>query len=275
MNVEFGLKDGRRLAGLILAVGSLVFGACASPATTPASTSGAVLSPGASTPGQQTSAPVSAATSPAPQTSGGSPSTLNVTSAAHAAALVLASNPLFAQIVPPSLGSINHAATYSAYPARGGFSVSVVMGSGDCLSGCVNTHTWNYVVNTAGEVGLLNETGSPIEITPPTPSASTAQVTITLVASPTCPVQQNPPNPSCAPRPVAGAQVVVRDTSGAQVASATSDATGAAVIDLPSGAYYVEAGPASGLPSQPEAVAFSVVGGSTVGFFMAYDTGIR
>jgi hypothetical protein len=198
-----------------------------------------------------------------------------VTSAAQAAALVLASNALFAQIRPANPGVAGQSAWYTASAAGDGFSVSVTLGSGDCLAGCINSHTWNYSVSASGGVELVNESGDDVEVGLPTPGAGPAQVIISLVAGPVCPVQQSSPDPSCAPRPVVGAQVVVRDPSGTEVASATADQSGQAMFELPTGAYYAEASAADGFMRQPEPAAFSVVGGSAMSFSMEYDTGIR
>jgi hypothetical protein len=67
----------------------------------------------------------------------------------------------------------------------------------------------------------------------------------------------------------------LRDPSGAELATGTSDEAGHIVLSLPAGAYYVEPQPADGLMGQAAAVAFSVVGGETVAINLDYDTGIR
>jgi hypothetical protein len=48
----------------------------------------------------------------------------------------------------------------------------------------------------------------------------------TATAGPTCPVEKTPPDPSCAPRPVVGAVLIIRDASGGEIAKATTDAAG-------------------------------------------------
>ena len=272
------MSERRLWAFVLVAVASIALGACSAlgngspaptasggPSPTPSASSAASAPSTAPTPSYR---PIDAPTE-SPFVTG------QVASAAQAAALVLASNPLFAQIGPANPGVAGQSAWYTASAAGDGFSVSVTLGSGDCLAGCINSHTWNYSVSASGDVKLVSDSGGDVEIAAPTPGAGPAQVIISLVAGPVCPVEQSPPNPSCAPRPVVGAQVIVRDPSGAQVASATVDESGDVTFELPTGAYYAEASAAGGMMRQPEATAFSVVGGSTVSFSMEYDTGIR
>jgi hypothetical protein len=198
-----------------------------------------------------------------------------VSSPAQAAALVFASNPLFAAITPPAKGVAGQASSYQAFQSGAGFAVAVTMGSGDCLSGCINNHTWNYTVSAKGAVQLVSEQGDPVEVSIDHGTSDPATVTVKLVAGPVCPVERDPPDPSCAPRPVPDVEVVLRDPSGAEVARGTSDPTGQISFTVPAGAYYLEPAAASGLMRQAEPEAFSVVGGSSVILTLEYDTGIR
>ena len=267
----------RTLGAIVVAAASLAIASCAP-------SSGSTLAPtisAAPSASANASAPASVpvvtrpSLHPVPEFSGSPSAAGQVSSPAQAAALVFASNPLFAQIRPTNRDVAGQSASYTASASGNGFAVSVTLGSGDCLAGCINSHTWNYSVSAAGDVGLVSESGDVVEVATPTPSAEKAQVTISLVAGPVCPVERNSPDPGCAPRPVVGAQVVVRDPNGAQVASAAADQSGQVVFELPTGAYYAEASAANGLMGQPEPAAFSIVGGSTAGFSMEYDTGIR
>jgi hypothetical protein len=94
-------------------------------------------------------------------------------------------------------------------------------------------------------------------------------------AGPVCPVERNPPDPSCAPRPVVGATIVIRNGSGAQVAVAISNADGGYFVSLPAGSYVVDPQPVQGLlgtaPQQPA----TVTSGSITDIQLDYDTGIR
>jgi hypothetical protein len=97
---------------------------------------------------------------------------------------------------------------------------------------------------------------------------------ITALAGPTCPVER-PGDPACAPRPVAGATVIVVDGQGTSVATVVLDALGAAAVDLPPGDYVVQAQPADGLMGTPGPVNVTVVDGALTPVALAYDTGIR
>lgn len=228
------------------------------------------------TPTTTPSPTVSPTPSPTPSPSATpAPSTTEVTSAAQAAALVLASNPLFGNLQPLLPDLIGQSASYEASEVADGYQVTVTMGWGDCESGCIDRHTWNYRVDRAGAIELVGEEGPPPEAVVPVGGAGPARVTIRLLAGPTCPVEQVPADPNCAARAVTNAEVVVRDPSGKEIARALSDAAGAVVVQVPAGAYFVEAPVVEGLMGQAEAQAFSVVGGSSADIVLAYDTGIR
>lgn len=111
----------------------------------------------------------------------------------------------------------------------------------------------------------------------PGPAASVVPGTglaITAAAGPTCPVEQ-PGDPACAPRPVAGATVIVRDGQGNSVATVVLDAKGTALVALPAGSYVVEPKPVEGLMGTPAAQNVTVVDGTATPIALAYDTGIR
>jgi hypothetical protein len=199
----------------------------------------------------------------------------HVDSAAQAAALVFASNELFAQILPSSGSALGQSSSYTASDTGSDYTVDVTLGSGDCEAGCIHSHTWSYSVAYDGNITLISEQGDPPEGPHPALSNRPATVTIRLVAGPVCPVERDPPDPSCAPRPVGDTEVVVFDPNGTEVGRKSSDATGQAVFILPGGAYYAEPTEASGLMRQAEPQAFSVIGGSNAGFALEYDTGIR
>ena len=112
----------------------------------------------------------------------------------------------------------------------------------------------------------------------PTASSAVSSVRVSghVLAGPTCPVERNPPDPACAPRPVADATVQIIDTTtGATVAEAVTDGDGAYTVDVPPGSYRL--GGASGLPgiSPPEPVPFVAVEGVPVTVDLEVDTGIR
>jgi hypothetical protein len=123
--------------------------------------------------------------------------------------------------------------------------------------------------------GAAGGSGSPS----PMPAASTpvaAGIVGTATAGPVCPVETNPPDPSCAPRPVAGAVIVVRDASGGEVARATTGPDGTFAIAVAPGRYVVEALPVTGLMGTPAPQAdVTVAPGAPTTVDFDYDTGIR
>jgi len=94
------------------------------------------------------------------------------------------------------------------------------------------------------------------------------------LAGPVCPVETNPPDPACAPRPVAGAMVVAVSESGDQ-AEATTGPDGRFSFDLAAGHYQIVAQPAEGLMGTPEPVEVEAASGSVDVGVLMYDTGIR
>lgn len=200
-----------------------------------------------------------------------------VTTPEEAAALVIASDPRFADVRPYDPDLIGQAAWWTAEPAADGYIVIIRIGWGDCQAGCIDQHTWRYSVTTAGEVELLSEEGSEL---PPggvgDETADTGGVTGRALAGPTCPVVQDPPDPSCADRPVAGAVIVVRDARGREVARVTTAADGLFTLELPGGTYTLEPQPVEGLMGTAAPVEVTVEPGEApVLVDLPYDTGIR
>jgi hypothetical protein len=111
------------------------------------------------------------------------------------------------------------------------------------------------------------------------PDRPTAEGSIVVVAQagPVCPVESDPPDPSCAPRPVVGAPVVVTPADGGDevVAQGETDADGRLTLAVPVGDYLVSAGQVEGLVAAPEPVVVSVLADLTTEVPVAYDTGIR
>lgn len=103
----------------------------------------------------------------------------------------------------------------------------------------------------------------------------TGTVNLTLTAGPVCPVEQIPPDPNCAAKPVAGAEVIVLTVDGREVVRAKSDAAGKIRLTLQQGRYTIRpVSAAGGLPSAPEEVVVDV-GSTPVDVALSYDTGIR
>jgi hypothetical protein len=88
-------------------------------------------------------------------------------------------------------------------------------------------------------------------------------------------VEKNPPDPACAPRPVDGAVLVVRNAAGTEVARVTTEADGTFFAELPGGFYVVMPQPAKGLLGTPGPQSVTVADGAAVRLDLSYDTGIR
>jgi hypothetical protein len=102
-------------------------------------------------------------------------------------------------------------------------------------------------------------------------------VTGTITAGPVCPVETVPPDPRCAPRPVAGAVIVATDGSGREVGRATSAADGSYdLIVGETGTVLLSALPVAGLARAPVPVSVTLAGPNEVAHVdLEYDTGIR
>ena len=97
-----------------------------------------------------------------------------------------------------------------------------------------------------------------------------------VTAGPTCPVQQDPPDPACDDRPVPGALLLIskegdRDAYGQVVV----DSEGRFETRLPAGTYVLEPQPVEGLMGTAHPVQFEVGPNRPVDLVIEYDTGIR
>ena len=172
---------------------------------------------------------------------------------------------------------IGQASWWEAVSLADGWRVTFRVGWGDCPAGCIDEHTWTYDVTGDGTLSLVEERGPavPAEVLDQLrAAASVTGVAGRVVAGPTCPVE-NPDDPTCNPRPVAGAVLVVRGAGGAEVARFTTDATGLFRIGLQPGDYKLEPQPVEGLMGTASPVPFTVTDGSETFLDVAYDTGIR
>jgi hypothetical protein len=95
-------------------------------------------------------------------------------------------------------------------------------------------------------------------------------------AGPTCPVQTEPPDPSCEDRPVAGAVIVVSGESGSEVARVTTAGDGTFSVELAAGSYVLVPQPVEGLMGTAAPVEVLVpAAGNLESVVITYDTGIR
>jgi len=111
----------------------------------------------------------------------------------------------------------------------------------------------------------------------PTPGVREGTLEVTVLAGPVCPVAQDPPDPECEARQVAGAPLFVSPGDGRDilVADAMSDEAGLATISLPPGDYILGAGDVDGLMGRPDSVIVTVAAGQATRVTLVYDTGIR
>jgi len=110
----------------------------------------------------------------------------------------------------------------------------------------------------------------------PSPVAK-VHLTGRATAGPVCPVEQVPPDPSCAPRPVAGAVLAIVTAAGAEVARARTAGDGSFAFDVPEGDYRLVPQPVEGLLGTAPPIEFSArLGGpQPAPLDVQYDTGIR
>ena len=107
------------------------------------------------------------------------------------------------------------------------------------------------------------------------PSAGQA-ISGTATAGPVCPVVTDPPDPSCEDRPVAGAEIVVRNESGEAVARVRTAEDGSFLISLAPGRYELVPQPVAGLMGTAATVGVRVEEGVPAEpIAISYDTGIR
>lgn len=96
------------------------------------------------------------------------------------------------------------------------------------------------------------------------------------VAGPTCPVVTDPPDPECEDRPVANAEVVVRDEAGAEVTTARTGEDGSFSLVLAPGRYQVVPQPVEGLMGTAATVDLVIAeSADPPPLVVSYDTGIR
>jgi hypothetical protein len=91
------------------------------------------------------------------------PIVVPVSSAADAAALVIATDPRFAgaiQLTPDLIGGSKY--WKAEQLVGGGYRIELTLGWGDCPSGCIERHVWTFDVDANGGVKLVGETGDPV-----------------------------------------------------------------------------------------------------------------
>lgn len=108
------------------------------------------------------------------------------------------------------------------------------------------------------------------------PAAPMITVRGDAIAGPVCPVETVPPDPACEPRPVAAAEIIVRDESGASVARVRTADDGSFALSLPPGRYELVPQAVEGLiGTAPSVIVVLDADSEPIPIEIAYDTGIR
>jgi hypothetical protein len=100
------------------------------------------------------------ATQPAPTPT---PIAADVASSQDAAALVIATDPRFegaTELSPDLIGASRYWEATAL--ADGAYQIKLTLGWGDCPSGCIERHTWVFMVTADGQVTLVEESGDPL-----------------------------------------------------------------------------------------------------------------
>lgn len=106
----------------------------------------------------------------------------------------------------------------------------------------------------------------------PSPSLLADNVRISVVAGPVCPVETTPPDPACAPRPLAGVEI---ELSGPATVTLVSNEDGVAIGTLPPGTYTVTPQPTELAMGTAGVFELVVPVGTSISATATYDTGIR
>ena len=130
----------------------------------------------------------------------------------------------------------------------------------------MSRHIWLVLVAVAVLLAACGPSPSPV-------ASPTGGISGLALSGPTCPVER-PGDPACAPRPVAGATILIRDAAGADVATIVTDAAGQFHVDLPPGVYTVAGQPVESLMGNPAPLDVEISDGE-VAVELSYDTGIR
>jgi hypothetical protein len=188
---------------------------------------------------------------------------------------VLASDPRFADVGPQQFDVIGQCCWYDVIELDDGWQVTVELGWDDCPSGCINRHRWVFHVARDGTLALISEEGDAPVANGGPPGIGPAQAALLLVAGPTCPIETEPLDPNCLPRPVVGAEAVLRAPDGTELVRPLSDRDGRILLILPPGTYWLEPLPVEGLLGTAAPIAFTVGAGDMAAYTLYYDTAIR
>lgn len=185
--------------------------------------------------------------------------------------------PLLDGIEPADPNLIGQAASWTADTTADGWRITFEVGWGDCPAGCIDRHTWTWDVTTDGAIAFVEEAGSPLTeeiLTGLKASSTRTGLAGRATGGPTCPVER-PGDPSCAPRLIAGVDLVVQDEGGTDVARVATDASGFFRLTLEPGSYVLVPPTVEGFMSGPAPAPFTVQDRAETWVDLAWDTGIR
>lgn len=111
------------------------------------------------------------------------------------------------------------------------------------------------------------------ENAPPGSTGTGVVVSGIALAGPTCPVERNPPDPTCEDRPVPEAVGIIERRDGKEVARFTTGADGRFTVLLAAGSYRLIPQPVAGLLGTAVPIEFEAP--ITAPLTLLYDTGIR
>jgi hypothetical protein len=131
------------------------------------------------------------------------------------------------------------------------------------------------LVAACGPASRASPAADPSPVT--SPAGGSPNVTGTVTAGPVCPVETVPPDPGCAPRPVAGAVIVVTNTGGQELGRTTTAADGSyQMVVGETGTLTISGLPVAGLMRAPAPTNVTLTSpGETERVDLQYDTGIR
>ena len=107
------------------------------------------------------------------------------------------------------------------------------------------------------------------------PVDRSATITGRLVAGPTCPVETDPPDPVCAPRPVPDKEVVATLSDGTEIRTASRE-DGTFRLTLPPGPVIITFAAAEAPMLAPDQISATIDANQILSLGdLIYDTGIR
>ncbi len=133
------------------------------------------------------------------------------------------------------------------------------------------------VLTAAALTACGSADGRSTSTTAPAPVPAKSGIAGRVVAGPTCPVERVPPDPRCAPRPLAATLRIRRAGAGGRGATVRAAGNGRFRVALAPGTYVVTALPRAGspLPRPPAPINVRVRSGRYTAVTITYDTGIR